>query len=290
MIRNLYYNCCPFAFSEWDWRDNIQKLCRYGNIFNGRRIVVIRTGEGMSSASSVIEEFHAKGFDNVEFRLRENDPVLQETANFIETLKSLQSLRPDEATFYAHSKGVRIADPHIVRIHSIRQWRNRMYHECLSDAALIDKVLSEYDTAGCFFLPRPKKHTTRWKSWMWCGTFFWFNHAALFSQENWADLGENLSKFSVEDFPGIRFDESRAFTLYGRETNPGELYVKARAIYRCPVCERTFEGLLKERRRIFCCKKIGPRPDLFHIPEFADIQELKTPSDPPRKRFGLAQK
>lgn len=263
MKRNLYYNCCPFAASEEEWRDNIRMLCRYGDIFNGRRIVVVRTGDRMANPEGVERAFTEHSFFNVEYRLRPNDPVLHETANFIETLEDLYSLDANETTFYAHTKGVRYAkadglslsEPTDTRKWGVRQWRNRMYHECLHDIPKVDAALSRYPAAGCFLMQEGLAEKRVWTKWMFCGTFFWFNHAALFSKDNWRFIGPHPDRSAVENYPGAHFDIARAFSFYTTHPLGGALYQCAVALVQCQKCKQISEVSVRsvKKHRLRCC-------------------------------------
>jgi hypothetical protein len=267
--RNLYYNCCPIAASEEEWDDNIQTLCRYFPVFNGRKIVVVRTGDDMTPPADVEAVFAKHGARGIEFRHRPNDPTLHEAANFIETLEDLQSLDPNEATFYAHTKGVRYTEPSEIKRISIRQWRNRMYYECLHDADHVDATLSRYDAAGCFKLKEPLIQKRSWTAWMFCGTFFWFNHAALFSKDNWRYLGPEVDRFGVENFLGVHIPKERAHSFFENGRVAGALYHGAVARVRCSKCKSIYTARLKDlkKRKSKCCRKRYREPELLSYPE-----------------------
>lgn len=209
MIRNLLYNCCPLDDSE-EWRLNVERLNYYASIFNGRKIVLLKTGLGMVPPEVVKAAFTFEA----EFRLVPNDPVLGEGAGFIDALRELQSLRSDEATFYAHTKGVsRWRDS--LKKGNIRFWRNTMYRECLSDADRIDDVLSRYSCCGCLLnpdghQPRVGLHNGVQSKWFFAGTFFWFRHDRLFSR-SWEKLPNGY--YGVEGYLGLHIPLSESYDL-----------------------------------------------------------------------------
>jgi len=268
MRRNLYYNCCPIAYSREEWMENVRRLCSYGDLWTGRKIVVIKTGDIMDPPELVEACFT---LPDIEFRLVRNDPVLHETAGFLDTLGDLCSLREDEITFYAHTKGVRVAEPTEVRRVSVMQWRNRMYEECLRDPDKIDELLSTYATAGCFKLPELDPRRAPWSSWHYSGTFYWFNHARLFSH-NWRYLGGIVDRYTPENYLGVHIADADACNLYG-DPHQRDLYNIATGVFRCPACERTFRTQLHRPRR--CCRrsKLGflQKPELLYHPEFAEV-------------------
>jgi len=207
MLRNLFYNCCPIEQSSEVTRDNIEWLCKYGNTFNNRRIVVIKTGEIMEDPDVIRPLFDS--LDDVEFILWPNDPILHETAGFLETLGLLESTRRDEATFYAHTKGVsQFSSPTANQV-SIRQWRNRMYHECLSRPEEIDEVMKGYAACGCFF-QKEKRSKHAWP-WHFAGAFWWVNHTRLF-RSNWKKIHQ--SRYGPEQYLSQMFKSHEVSHLY----------------------------------------------------------------------------
>lgn len=283
MKRNLYYNCCALQASETEWRDNVRMLCRYADIFNGRRLVVVRTGEGLADPDEVeraFEQHTPRSTMGFEFLHLPNDPVLHETANFLDVLERLHSERSDEATFYAHTKGVRYypvpEDAEVIagiryellRV-SIMQWRNRMYHECLNDPDKIDALLTRFAATGCYFHKETVEDKKLWTKWMFAGTFFWFNHERLFSKKDWRNMGPRLDRFSTENYLGIHFEPTEVHTLYGfdyiRRYNP---YTSAVSVFRCPRCKKAFPAFLRQYRRVRCCR-LAP-PELLYHPQLAD--------------------
>ena len=237
MLRNLLYNCCPLKGAEEVLRDNIERLCLYDSfkpsIFNHRKIVIIKTGNELEDPDVVAPLFASLG--DVEFVLWPNDQKLQETAGFIEALGMLESTRKDEITFYAHTKGVgkaihlnipndvvNIQEKHLV---AVRQWRNRMYHECLNNVKRIDKVLQKHPACGCFFRLNPRRKNV----WMFSGTFWWVNHQRLFSK-NWKKIEQ--IRGGVEYYLSGLFTFKEAYELYS--SNSPRLLFDVFRYYACP--------------------------------------------------------
>src|SRR5690606_265454 len=107
------------------WRRNVQQLLPRMDLFNGRRVIAIATGDGLASPDEVVRAF--AGFE-VEFLTRPNSRVLRENVTFMALLERVANPDPAEATFYAHAKGVTRPDELGPEL-----WRNAMYHELLDD-------------------------------------------------------------------------------------------------------------------------------------------------------------
>ena len=183
MIRNLLFNCCPMESGARIWRDNIAWLNRYQDAFNGRKLVIVRTGDGIEPLAAVQAEFDFE----VEFIELPNDPEIGESAGFIPVLGRLESVREDEVIFYAHSKGVshpsRKQDPSILAC--VERWRDHLYHYNLRDIPRVEEVLSVYDACGCFLADvggEPRR-------WMFIGAFWWAKSARIFSHPKWREIG-----------------------------------------------------------------------------------------------------
>jgi hypothetical protein len=189
MLRNLFYSVYATQHSQ-EWRLNIETLLRHREVFNGRKIVVLRHDENTVDCDEVRRELTLLG--GVEFIERRNNPELGETYKFLKDFGSLESLNPNEITFYAHTKGVKYAfdDP---RLPAIRNWREAMYRECLSNPERVDGVLAHSACAGAFL--RPATNT----AWMFAGNFWWVRHDRLFST-SWRAIQPNY--YGVERYLG----------------------------------------------------------------------------------------
>jgi hypothetical protein len=203
-----------------EWLLNVEKLNTYAHVFTGRRIVILRTGEGIEDPEKVKAAF---GFD-AEFILMPNSKGLQEVAGFLETLGSLKSLNPNEITFYAHTKGVKY-DKNDPKIPSIRVWRDAMYEGCLSDIERIDEALRTYACCGCF--KQYAADDCMWGTWTFAGTFWWVNHAELFSSPEWQVIAPSI--YGTEAYLGRVFPSEKAFCLVGEITEQKNLYRLLRA-------------------------------------------------------------
>jgi len=205
MLRNLFYSVFATKHSD-EWRLNIEKLSRYVDVFNARKIVVIRSDESTHDPAEVEKAFSA--FKGVEFTHRRNSPVLGEAEGFIEDFAKLYSLRDDEMTFYAHTKGVKVG---LRFIAPIRAWRDAMYWSCLHDVSPIEHALQTYACAGAFRAlgigAGRNKH-----GWHYSGTFWWVLHEPLFTAPNWDEIQNN--RYGVENYLSDVFPRYRSFCTH----------------------------------------------------------------------------
>lgn len=187
---------------------NIERLCEYAEAFNGCKIVLLKTGPNTIEPGTVKQQFAQLG--EVEFIEMPNDPELGEVAGFMEGLGRLVSLNPDEATFYAHTKGTTLKSLDSIEV--VREWRDTMYQGCLSDIDLIERVLQQYASCGCFLVPIAPSWI-EWARWQYAGTFFWFNHAKLFSVPGGHYIHQGY--YGVESYLGRHLPLSEAYCLHG---------------------------------------------------------------------------
>jgi len=214
MKRNLIYSCGAFQKSN-EWKRNIEQINGYADIFNGRRIVIIMTGEGIVDPATVEAAFTFEA----EFIRCTNVPELREVVGFTEALARLKSEREDEITFFAHTKGVTHDDP--VVLDAVRVWRDKMYELCLHNMELIEAVLSQFACAGSFQICEPRIPLPLDSMWHYSGTFWWVNHAKLFSKE-WYNV--HPSSHGVEAYLGRLFEINETYCLEDSHLDASELY------------------------------------------------------------------
>jgi len=143
-IRNLIFHLFPHPGND-AWIHNIQQLKRRWSLFNHRRIIAVAEGPELIPLDRVRDIVG----DGTEFLPIQNDPRLRETATFLPLLKRIRSLRTDEATFYAHSKGA--SQHHTAQDGkqlAIEFWRNRMYAELLDRWPGNGRTLRGYSAIG----------------------------------------------------------------------------------------------------------------------------------------------
>lgn len=198
MIRNLLFHCYPVKGTIWPW--HVEQLLKYRPVWNGRRLIVVVTDHTTDPIDQVLKAFAPL---ECELFVTRNQSFMSETYHFIEALSILQSDKDDEATFYAHSKGVTrkgALEP------IVQRWSDIMYRLNLKRPDLVDKRLRQYPTVGSLRIRMPHGGS----SWCFAGTFFWLRHDALFSR-NWRDV--MMERYGVEGYPGrhFKFEESYSF-------------------------------------------------------------------------------
>jgi ubiquinone/menaquinone biosynthesis C-methylase UbiE len=189
---NLIYHIAPFSRND-AWRKNVRQLLRRMHVFNGKRVVAIATGQGLDAPELVQQEFTGH---NVTFITRPNDFRLREVATFLPLLEAVCSTADDEATFYAHAKGVASGgDPK-----AVTYWRNSMYHALLDDLPKIKAALADHPCVGTHRRHHPTGRYPEFgnipvfpdgnadSTWHFAGTFFWFRNRDVFSHPRWREI------------------------------------------------------------------------------------------------------
>ena len=255
MIRNLLYNAWP-ALHTKEWKLNLGRLARHAAAFNGKKIVLLKRGGPSNVATAGPEAVRAalSALGSVEIIEYENDPELGEVVGFVEALEQrLLSYDSNEATFYAHTKGVSYAEETELRhLAAIRRWRNTMYDECLGNIPRVESALMDHVATGCYLrnpaavkfggkgqLPRGLDSI----GWHFAGTFFWFKHSSFFGHPKWRDVGQH--RFGVEGHLGTLFRMRDAYCLYG-EKEQDNLYTLV-GRFRCTGCGHEHDKRMKMR-------------------------------------------
>jgi hypothetical protein len=209
MARNLLFHCYPVrGHPLWPW--HIEQLLKYKSVWNGRKIIVIACDGTTESADQVVKAFLPL---DAEIFVTRNQSYLAETLHFIEMLQLLETHSRDDATFYAHAKGVTHSGE---RIEIIRRWCDLMYRLNLLRPDFIDCKLKSYGTIGC--LRNPFRYFG--VDWHFSGTFFWLRHD-LFSR-NWRDISQE--RYGVEGYPGRHFKLEESYALNPEYVPPSLLY------------------------------------------------------------------
>lgn len=195
MKRNLLFHLYPKRQTHWLW--HVEQLLLHSKAWNGRRIVVLVMDDWTVDEKVVCAALAPLG---AEILLRQNDAELGETKHFIEGLGMLESQDPDEATFYAHGKGVSRDGPDIP---AIMMWCRAMYELNLEQIGVIEGILARAAAVGAFRVQIPHSGS----NWCFAGTYFWLKHSTLFSRK-WKDIANG--RYGVEGYPGrhLKYEES----------------------------------------------------------------------------------
>jgi len=185
---------------------NLKMLARHLDIFNHKRVINVAQGENLLSLDAFLERARCNGLDPERFEITtsENHPIHRETAAFVGILlPRVQSLDPEEITFFAHAKG--ISNPSSVES---KKWAEYMYRYNLSDIPRVERALRKYACAGIFKIVQP--FTQIQLPWHYPGTFFWFNNARLFSKD-WKKI--EMSRYGTERYLPRLFESGEAYCL-----------------------------------------------------------------------------
>ncbi len=215
--RNLLYHVTPFTSNDI-WLRNIRQLLKRLDLFNGRRVIAVATGDGLALPEVVKAAF---GTHQVEILPHPNSRELRENATFLKLLEQVASTDPIEATFYAHAKGVAkdvlcSGDPL-----GSRYWRNAMYHELLDDWNRIAELLEEYPVVGSHRRHHPEQPQIypdgqSSSEWHFAGTFFWFRNRDVFATNRWREVWQPTG-WGAEAWVGrmFLFDQSACVAYDG---------------------------------------------------------------------------
>ena len=215
--RNLLYHVTPFASNDI-WLRNVRQLVKRIDLFNGRRVIAVATGDGLASPDEVRAAFRDH---EIEIISQPNSRELRENATFLKLLERVNSTDSTEATFYAHAKGVAkdihcSGDPL-----GSRYWRNAMYHELLDDQHRIAELLEEYPVVGThrrYHAEQPQIYPDGQSSsdWHYAGTFFWFRNRDVFATDRWREVWQPTG-WGAEAWVGrmFAFDQSACVAYDG---------------------------------------------------------------------------
>ncbi len=209
MKRNLLFHLYPKKESIWRW--HVEQLMKYRHVWNARRIVTVVLDNETETPSTVAEALWPL---EAEVAFERNDPKLGEARLFLETLGRLRSLDLEEATFYAHGKGVWREKRYTP---AMQAWSRAMYVLLLEHPDAVDRLLHRYGAVGCF------RHRIQIDISPSCfaGTFFWLRHYDLFTRD-WRRIGSG--RHGVEGYPGVHFRWEELGSLTPDNLTPQWLY------------------------------------------------------------------
>jgi len=210
-VRNLLYHIYPIKESLWHW--NIQRIRNFWHVFTGRKIMMIVTDERTDDPNVVLKELGHP----VESYVQRNEARLGEVKTFQIGLSKLQSLKPNEATFYAHAKGVTHNGQ---RRSNVLAWADALYNLNLSTPMAIDVLLNSYATVGAL---KKTGSITTGSDWYFEGTFFWFKHSEIFKR-NWKNIQQR--GHGIEGYPGNQFRSNEAFSLWDKSGSKYQSKIK----------------------------------------------------------------
>jgi len=179
MKRNLLYYVYPRQCSMLAL--NLYLLCKYHSIFNGRRIVFATEEEGL------VDQLHLSWMLNDTHKIEPYELIMvpgdlknRESVCLSRMLEMVKSTEPEESSFFAHAKDTSLDVLSQHDVAELSDWVEGMYHNNLSDPAMVDAVMSRHPCAGTFKCENPQSDGTDWN---YAGNFFWVNHQRLFSKD-----------------------------------------------------------------------------------------------------------
>lgn len=200
--RNLLYHIWPVRNSLWRW--NVEQLLKRIELFNGKRVISVFVDERTESEEAVRAVFAGHG---CEFLVRPNDPR-GEAAVFPDLLERVNSVDPNEVTFYAHAKGVRYGSQVTA---PLRKWIETLYRVNLDDWLAVKRQLNRYSMTGAFKMYGRFATHRQMGDWHYSGTYFWFRNQAVFSK-NYLRVPDFY--YGVEAWPGLLFEGQQTGCLF----------------------------------------------------------------------------
>lgn len=197
--RNLIYHVCPLVTNNI-WYCNLLILKSYLNIFNGKKVIAIGTGDRMAEPSRIKEVLDDGAIDYIECP---NDLLRHEMVSFPSLLDKVYSLDADEITFYGHAKGVSHPNNQWVK-----DWTKAMYDWNLGRLDLVEQSMKSYPCYGIYQRKVRPPHFPIYSDWHYAGTFFWFNNWRLFSHHDWREVDNQ--KWGIEGYLSRFFESQEA--------------------------------------------------------------------------------
>lgn len=193
--RNLCMHIWPTRNGAWEW--NVEQILQRWDVFTGRKRIAVVESDQTVSLDRVVQAF---GGRDIEVFAMPNNPRIREGQTFQRLLEPLSEDR-DAITFYCHAKGARHGESYSSIGSQIQRWTEIMYWANLDRMPMILEQLKTSAMTGAFRrfgqFRTPGNHR-----WHYSGSFYWFRHADVFSQ-NWRRLDRLF--FAVESWPGLMF-------------------------------------------------------------------------------------
>lgn len=240
MARHLIYHVYPVDNDAW--RENVNRLLPYWNAFTGRKIVSVALDRHTTSASNVAAAFPAKAANEIEWKVRHNDPHSSAGLNFLSSVRDVfRDAKPSDSVFYAHAKGVTQPQSPV-----LQPWIDRLYRYNLTNPAAVDDLLRGHWFCGALKLTGGFKPLHR-ALWHYAGAFFWFRVGPL-RVLPWDQLSASRYGlyYGVEEWPSCLAFSWQAACLYGEQFSPWNLYAWSEDDWLA--LDQRDEALLKLRR------------------------------------------
>lgn len=205
------YHVCPLKGND-TWRANLRQLLQRRNVFNGRVIMAIATGEKLHEPGVVMAECRDQSIEYLEIP---NDRELREAATFQQLLEAVHDDDEWSATFYAHTKGNSTKGNAL----GAEYWRNSMYHHLLDHVQVCRDLLLSHPCVGTHKMAWPNDSATPFPTrisnrhrWMFAGTFFWMRNRDVFAGDAWRNVRSD--RYGAEAWLGDMFTANQAATVF----------------------------------------------------------------------------
>lgn len=210
--RSLIFHCYPLLTA--DWQSVCMSTFKYRDVFNGRLLISITSGEECERPGRVIEWFSQFGSE-LEYKIFGNDKSSGINSTFRDQLNSIKN--ENGIVLKAHTKGI----THVGGgVDPFGQWRDNMAHGCLSDIKLVERKFNEgYKTFGVFKATDDASSQTlgqisgqfseTWSGWHYPGAFYWFRPRYI--PDSFFQLP--LHHYENESFPYHIGPSSNGFSL-----------------------------------------------------------------------------
>lgn len=191
---NLIYHVTPMGSYRW----NLELLRERLHIFNGKKIAAVAQGPGLDDIRTV-----QSLLPGVECAPFDNSPEYRETATLKPLLNAVFSTNREEATFYAHTKGVTRPNDE-----AVTKWTLALYQKNLDDMEHITDLLEKYPVVGAFKRYGVFSNFPLGSKWHYSGTFFWFRNRDLVHRPAWRMVPKH--KYGAEAYLSLIFSPTEA--------------------------------------------------------------------------------
>lgn len=221
--RNLLMHIMPLKTNN-NWKMNLDQIVSKLELFNNKRFLSIcyedkigRNKYHTVNPDEIVDYCDKIGLSFNDIKVFQNNPKIREGVSFPWLLESIESLDPNEITFYCHGKGC-THDENSLPV----KWAKAQYAICLNKIKNVETALEQFCMAGAF--RRFGQFTTPGNNrWHYSGTFYWFRNDEVFRPgKDWRKLDEFF--FCVESWPGRMFHPYETVSLLGDDY--GDLYSK----------------------------------------------------------------
>lgn len=186
---HLYYSAGHPMYER-----NMRWLARFRHVFNGK-VRIYATN---------LPNKHAWGDADV-IRLA-NNSAFRDGYSMPLRLMDFASDSSDEATFFAHTKGVTADNER--PLECSKRWCDAMYSACLSDMGKVADVLSDHPVAGA--CRQKRRHTLHYGRpgqdfddghYIFAGSFYWVRNDVLYGGDDWRKI--HLHSHLAEELPWL---------------------------------------------------------------------------------------